>query len=781
MPQLNEYPAFNELNELGISQSVVTVDPVTGMPYSGNTNATSKFRDGFVKASPDLDVWDVEWRNQEGSFMNRGGNSSGSAYLRISMDPFTPNSELVMTSKQMFRLPTRVAFAITASQRMVGQEFEYGLVGCDPETGVVDVEPAIPDMQVVGNIVIASSVATINFATPHPYVGGDRVVLFGSTQSVVNMGPLYVTVVTPTQITVIAPGSVANGTYIGGYVRWADATDRCSNAVSMLAESSSATTKTFVTRRNGASRRVGGVTVGNTAASMLNGSPLTDSFVAYAETELLANMEECQWISRLTDNTATLAGYGKFTNTVPDEERMYKLRIRSKNLVNISRPVAKIVSVTKTGTNATTVTTATPHGLTGSELVAIVGVRDQTNFASHTSQAAITSVINATQFIIGFGAATTATSEGGAVCLIQGGQFIVGYVPTLSVQSIASTVPGILTVTMNTTASSANIGEFWQLYGLTGAASAYEGAYKILRQTGSTYELQYTGAVFASINTGGLLFRRSDWRVHYARMLEYSRYVVELANSRGATDLTKAFPVLVAGGNIAISASSGVGVALQAIGASDVASAAQTSNGNSGAVGTGNYQSAEFVLAITGVGGTSPTFDVSVEESDDGGTNYYKIYDFPRITATGVYRTPLIQLRGRHHRYVYVLGGTSPSFTRTISRNAYAVRGLVMYNYIDRSIVLTTLGSTTPTYIAEGTRAARMTLNIGTATTAPAVQMEGSSNGIDWYNLGAPLQGVASSTVSLLVTDIVSKFTRAKVSTAGAAVVAGYLELKVQE
>lgn len=44
--------------------------------------------------------------------------------------------------------------------------------------------------------------------------------------------------------------------------------------------------------------------------------------------------------------------------------------------------------------------------------------------------------------------------------------------------------------------------------------------------------------------------------------------------------------------------------------------------------------------------------------------------------------------------------------------------------------------------------------------------------------MGAPLTGVASSTVQLTVTELSATFVRARVSTAGATVVAGYVSIK---
>jgi hypothetical protein len=65
------------------------------------------------------------------------------------------------------------------------------------------------------------------------------------------------------------------------------------------------------------------------------------------------------------------------------------------------------------------------------------------------------------------------------------------------------------------------------------------------------------------------------------------------------------------------------------------------------------------------------------------------------------------------------------------------------------------------------------------ATTPHATQLEGSDdNGATWYAIGAPLTAVANSTVQLTVNNIQAGLLRARVSTAGVGVTAGYVLVK---
>ena len=212
----------------------------------------------------------------------------------------------------------------------------------------------------------------------------------------------------------------------------------------------------------------------------------------------------------------------------------------------------------------------------------------------------------------------------------------------------------------------------------------------------------------------------------------------------------------------------------------DVASAAITSTTTTAAFTPGFGVAYQIVVPVTAVSGTTPTYDLSVEESDDNGTNWFKVYDFPRITTTGIYRSPRLVTRGTRVRYVQTLTGTTPSFTRAISRiqmSGEADRRVSQL--IDRTISLTTLNSTTPSLNVQGAYNIQLAINIGAATTPPSIQLQGSEdNGLTWYNIGSPLAAVASSTVQLTVSPVNAQLVRGNVSSAGTGVTAGYVLVK---
>lgn len=211
----------------------------------------------------------------------------------------------------------------------------------------------------------------------------------------------------------------------------------------------------------------------------------------------------------------------------------------------------------------------------------------------------------------------------------------------------------------------------------------------------------------------------------------------------------------------------------------DVASAALTTTTTTAAFTPAHGLSFQVVIPVTAVTGTTPTLDVGVEISDDSGTSWVRVYDFPRITATGAYRSPLLSLRGNRVRYVQTVAGTTPSFTRSVQRLQSSAMVPQTAQIIDRTITLTTLNSTTPSLNVQGCTNAQLVINIGAATTPPTLQLQGSDdNGASWYAVGGTLAAVASSTVQLTVVDVNTQLLRATVTAAGNTVTPGYVLVK---
>lgn len=181
-------------------------------------------------------------------------------------------------------------------------------------------------------------------------------------------------------------------------------------------------------------------------------------------------------------------------------------------------------------------------------------------------------------------------------------------------------------------------------------------------------------------------------------------------------------------------------------------------------------------VVISAVSGTNPVLDIVVQESDDTAATWRDVYHFPRISATGQYRSPKLPFTGNRIRYVQTVGGTAtPTVTRVVNRLQCSDSVSVYRQLFDRAVSLTTLNATTASLDVSGCSGVMMAINLGAATTAPTLVLEASEdNGASWFTL-ATLLGVASSTVQVSVPGVSPLLVRARVSVVGATVTAGYV------
>lgn len=755
----------------------------------GVGNGMKKFRDGFAdlaqNAAPDPTIWDVAWTNQGTGFAGRAGNAQGASYMKISMCPIQPGSEFSMTTIRSFKYPMRFINMLSLSQRIIGQEFEISLVGV-AGAGVITTLTPKADLTISGSVGVTSNVATINFAAAHGLQTGDRVILIGNTERRLNVGPVTVTVLTATIITV--PCTLANGTYTaGGVVRWADPLAYVKNGAGLLHENATATNATFLTRRNGFNTRQLNSTIVTTANT--NSVTYADPFQATSMNQIIANQEEFTVIPRSPDSSAAPGVPLKWHQGIPDEELEYKIRVRAKNLDNYTRPVARIAAISKTGTTTATVTTTAAHGLAVTDFVQIYGVRDITSFPNLTVSTIVASVIDAFNFTIVIGAALTVSSAGGAVFLNQGSVLAPGISAT-NVQSISRT-NNIMSLVGNTSWSGYLPGETIHLYGCDATTMGlYDGPYKVLRINTVTLELESVGADFVSINCGGAVMRRTDFRINAISEIEHTRLIAELSNSQGSSDNSKAVPVNIPGGVVVnsgtvttvstvtavttvatVSAVTAANLALPGT-IADVASAALTTTTTTATL-TPTFGTAYQVnIPVTVVSGTNPTLDVNIEESTDNGTGWVLVYSFPRITATGLYNSPILRLRGTRVRYVQTVTGTTPSFTRAINRSQISHAASQIVQLIDRTIVPNTLNSTTPAFLVEGCQDFNFLVRCTAQTTAATLTLQFSHDNNNWHTTGNTLTtavGIAHGKVA----NEQWKFARFIVTAAGTGITLG--------
>jgi hypothetical protein len=211
-----------------------------------------------------------------------------------------------------------------------------------------------------------------------------------------------------------------------------------------------------------------------------------------------------------------------------------------------------------------TITFDQPHGLTVADFVTVYGIRDQVNFANLATPTAIASVPNATTITIVLGASATATSYGGVVIRVNGGVF---GAPIGQVAQSISRTANVLTVTGSAAWAGLQIGQYVNLHGARDAASGadlgLDGPYRVRDVASTSLVLEPigaapTGADIATTNCGGVVLPRTDFRVHFIRVMEFTRLITESIGGFGRADQMDAAPVLVTNAVSAVTVTGGV-------------------------------------------------------------------------------------------------------------------------------------------------------------------------------------------------------------------------------
>jgi len=188
----------------------------------------------------------------------------------------------------------------------------------------------------------------------------------------------------------------------------------------------------------------------------------------------------------------------------------------------------------------------------------------------------------------------------------------------------------------------------------------------------------------------------------------------------------------------------------------------------------------EVCVPVTAVSGTSPTQDISIEESDDSGVNWFPVYHFERITAAGMYRSPQLRLVGNRLRYVRTIAGTTPSFTEAVNRLQSNAQSKLFRQFFDRA--LTPNGSTpTASYNVAGCSVFNIIVKMLAITTiAPVLKVMGSETNAagDWYQIGSDITDLAASaTKGYSLAGYLPKFIRVEVKTAGVGATLDYIKI----
>lgn len=739
----------------------------------GNVNA--KVRDALESFSTDR--WNIVQQGA-GDIVGLDGNAASASYMIISKNPLEENTETILESVNTFKMPYRVGAAVTLNQRIHGQEHVLEQVSV-----LTDSALAMPVLAPIPIAIIqqTTTTLTITFANAaHGLLPGDRISVYGVTsEGRLNYPMLTVGTISNNGLSInctaqaggALPSLTAGPFSSQGTVVKSDPLGYSRNGFGVLYDGTTATNLSHFIRSEGGSAlpsgTVGGshqVTLGNTGASQLVSSGYNVSFAPAQMLDFISKIEGVSVTSVAVDNAASTPTIIKRTQVVPNPDRDYKLRLRSKNLRSFSRPVGKIVSATKSGTTTSTIVMDAAHGLSVGDWVVLYGVRDITNFPNVTTAVQVQSVPNATTITVIQGSAATATSYGGTVVEVWGQ--LVGGMVNHSVQTVART-NNVLTLVMNTTVAGLVIGEYINLHGVRNSAGAdvgVDGPYRVrdfsttnlilepisMKIGDTTTNYSPSGADISTTNVGGAIIKRTDYRLHFVRAMDNDKLVVEVSGG-GRPDRLESVPVLLTDTNVSMliggsSAANSVGPGasnrhlgvLSGIGSANAdrsSSTAVTTSTNTGAVAEDMGQAVSAQVIIASIGGTNPTLDMILEESYDG-TTFYPVYHLPRITANGSYPLPPVLMGGRR-RWSWTIGGTSPTMTININTTRLSTAP-INKQFFDRTLNLNSAGAVGASFPIAGVLQLNSRISVSSIGTGanPQVALDVSDDGINWVQLG---------------------------------------------
>ena len=318
-----------------------------------------------------------------------------------------------------------------------------------------------PDDLVLGDWVHISGLTDNRLNYPNlnvAYISLDRMTIGGAVTDEVALPSLALTYTPP-----------AGTAFVNFYSDFSGSTDAAGIRFSGTVPTSSA----FLTSYNGGIQKIIGSPTGAQTATLASSALVTFSGqsgnidVEPTSRYRVECREDSVGILAKTSNSPSnyWIPYGVRNSLRPNRNLVMTPRVRAVCPPSMTRPVAKILTATKTGTTTTTVTHDGSYPFQTGQYVTIKGIRDTVNFASITTPAVIT-VVDQFNFTIVLGTAVTATSHGGTVCLTNGGADQPG-INVVAVQSVTwDSVNQVLVLVGNTTWFGLLVSEYVNIHGL---------------------------------------------------------------------------------------------------------------------------------------------------------------------------------------------------------------------------------------------------------------------------------------------------------------------------
>ena len=522
-------------------------------------NTNSVIYDNFNKFDPADGVWNIVSK-ASGDIVQVDGNTLASNYLAMSLDPLAEDTTTIIDSVSTINSPEKeLKILPSCSQRVIGHEFTAALVSVET--------PATPTAPIaISSISQTTTTLSITTLSPHGLQVGDRISISDIPDSRLNYNNLVVganidlTSFTCTSTINGGLSSFTSSVYNTGTVHLRPVFDYIPNAVGIIFEGGTSNQHSFFIK-NGSSGIYPSGAIGGTH-NVTNGGIISSqavaanydniNFSAPSSFEIHTARDFCEFLDRTPNSSQNLHNIRTRNDPITIDPRgQYKVRLKIRANKSNTRPIAKITTITKTGTTTATVSTDVAHGLNINDFVNIFGVRDQTNFPNLATATQVASIVDATNFTIIIGSATTATSYGGYVSRVNGGINQGGAIAQ-SIQSISRT-NNILTLIGSANWSGVVVGDYVNIYScridLTGADAGVDGVYRVSYFTTTTLILTPisapTGANIASTNCGGGVIKRSDFRIHRIILDKVDKVAVEVRGGTAKNDPSSSTAVIL--------------------------------------------------------------------------------------------------------------------------------------------------------------------------------------------------------------------------------------------
>ena len=510
-----------------------------------------------------------------GDFMNFSRSSNGQQYTEISMNPLSVGDEqTIIEYKTPFQFPCYSEIEASMSQRVKGQYAVMEITDKDDTFLDTPIEYSVVSSYVNNfgtTVTTGQTTTTLTIAIDSAFDGylGSWVDLYGFLDNRFNYTNLCVASISTDKKTLTFTVSdeatitslTANpASVVGAKLKRQAKLLLAGNALGMRFSGTSATATSYLARFGAGSIKETGtmigaktITSGSSAVTYTTGGNGQVELKATTRFRLEAEPEVIVFGDRAGDTLGNLTLRNQFTAVKPVGGTDYYVRFRAVTPKSITKPIAKIVSIAKSGTTTATVTTDIPHGLTTASYVQIVGVRDQAaaSFPNLTTPTVVSSTPTSTTFTIVIGTASTVTSYGGAVILCNGQVTQQGLIAQ-AIQSVARDASGLVTLVGSATwAGFGGVGEYVNIYGVrdntTGADLGVDGVYKVHNAATTTLILEPvkdlsgayvlngsgqavtpTGAVINTTNAGGCVILRTTLRSHDIVLATYTQSQIKI-------------------------------------------------------------------------------------------------------------------------------------------------------------------------------------------------------------------------------------------------------------